>query len=153
MGFTPLDGLPMCTRCGAIGSGVLLYLMDQHKMDTMDRERNVGPSRRRPGPAATAGGAPEDAPPTRRAAPLDIRLVRCVYLNGGRAAGPRDQVTAGPGKPPSSESTRDSREFERSAGSRERTRAGLPHRAAICCVYTSYGEKKEGISVATRPRE
>ncbi len=33
MGFTPLDGLVMGTRCGSIDPGVLLYLMDQHKMD------------------------------------------------------------------------------------------------------------------------
>jgi len=33
MGFTALDGLPMGTRCGAIDPGVLLYLMDQHRMD------------------------------------------------------------------------------------------------------------------------
>jgi acetate kinase len=39
MGFTPLDGLPMGTRCGAIDPGVLLYLMDQHKMDTKALEQ------------------------------------------------------------------------------------------------------------------
>ena len=33
MGFTPLDGLPMGTRCGAIDPGVLLYLMNQHGLD------------------------------------------------------------------------------------------------------------------------
>ena len=33
MGFTALDGLPMGTRCGAIDPGVLLYLMDAHRMD------------------------------------------------------------------------------------------------------------------------
>jgi acetate kinase len=33
MGFTPLDGLPMGTRCGAIDPGVLLYLMNGHGMD------------------------------------------------------------------------------------------------------------------------
>jgi acetate kinase len=33
MGFTALDGLPMGTRCGAIDPGVLLYLMDQRRMD------------------------------------------------------------------------------------------------------------------------
>jgi acetate kinase len=33
MGFTPLDGLPMSTRCGAIDPGVLLYLMYQHGLD------------------------------------------------------------------------------------------------------------------------
>ncbi|HXU06679.1 MAG TPA: acetate kinase, partial [Polyangia bacterium] len=32
-GFTPLDGLPMGTRCGTLDPGVLLYLMDQRKMD------------------------------------------------------------------------------------------------------------------------
>jgi acetate kinase len=33
MGFTPLDGLPMGTRCGAIDPGVLLYLLQQEKMN------------------------------------------------------------------------------------------------------------------------
>jgi acetate kinase len=33
MGFTGLDGLPMGHRCGSIDPGVLLYLMDEKKMD------------------------------------------------------------------------------------------------------------------------
>jgi acetate kinase len=33
MGFTALDGLPMGTRCGQIDPGVLLYMMDQKKME------------------------------------------------------------------------------------------------------------------------
>ncbi len=33
MGFTALDGLPMGTRCGAIDPGVLLHLLDHHRMD------------------------------------------------------------------------------------------------------------------------
>jgi acetate kinase len=32
MGFTPLDGLPMGTRCGAIDPGVLLYLLTEKRM-------------------------------------------------------------------------------------------------------------------------
>ncbi len=39
MGFTPLDGLPMGTRCGAIDPGVLLYLMDRHGMNARALER------------------------------------------------------------------------------------------------------------------
>ena len=39
MGFTPLDGLPMGTRCGAIDPGVLLYLMNQHGLDADALER------------------------------------------------------------------------------------------------------------------
>ena len=39
MGFTALDGLPMGTRCGALDPGVLLYLMDEHKMDARAIER------------------------------------------------------------------------------------------------------------------
>jgi acetate kinase len=34
MGFTPLDGLVMGTRCGAIDPGVLLHLMNQRGMDS-----------------------------------------------------------------------------------------------------------------------
>ena len=33
MGFSALDGLPMGTRCGQIDPGVLLYLMQEHRMD------------------------------------------------------------------------------------------------------------------------
>ena len=33
MGFTAVDGLPMGTRCGAIDPGVMLYLMNELKMD------------------------------------------------------------------------------------------------------------------------
>ncbi len=33
MGFTAVDGLMMGTRCGALDPGVLVYLMDEHKMD------------------------------------------------------------------------------------------------------------------------
>jgi acetate kinase len=33
MGFTAVDGLMMGTRCGAIDPGVLVYLMDEYKMD------------------------------------------------------------------------------------------------------------------------
>lgn len=36
MGFSPLDGLPMGTRCGQIDPGVLLYLMQQRGMDGDD---------------------------------------------------------------------------------------------------------------------
>jgi acetate kinase len=34
MGFTAVDGLPMGTRCGSLDPGVILYLMDELKMDT-----------------------------------------------------------------------------------------------------------------------
>lgn len=33
MGFSPLDGLPMGTRCGALDPGVILFLLDQRKLD------------------------------------------------------------------------------------------------------------------------
>jgi acetate kinase len=33
MGFTAADGLPMGTRCGSIDPGVIIYLMDELKMD------------------------------------------------------------------------------------------------------------------------
>jgi acetate kinase len=39
MGFSPLDGLVMGTRCGNIDPGVLLYLMDRHKMDARALEQ------------------------------------------------------------------------------------------------------------------
>jgi acetate kinase len=38
MGFTALDGLPMGTRCGALDPGVILYLMDQRRMDARSIE-------------------------------------------------------------------------------------------------------------------
>jgi acetate kinase len=34
MGFTAVDGLPMGTRSGSLDPGVILYLMDEMKMDT-----------------------------------------------------------------------------------------------------------------------
>ncbi len=39
MGFSPLDGLLMGTRCGQIDPGVLLYLMDRQEMDAGDITR------------------------------------------------------------------------------------------------------------------
>jgi acetate kinase len=33
MGFTAVDGLMMGTRCGAVDPGVILYMMQQHRMD------------------------------------------------------------------------------------------------------------------------
>src|SRR4030095_1875347 len=33
MGFTSADALPMGTRCGSLDPGVVLYLMDELKMD------------------------------------------------------------------------------------------------------------------------
>ena len=39
MGFTALDGLAMGTRCGAIDPGVLLYLMDERRMDARALEQ------------------------------------------------------------------------------------------------------------------
>ena len=41
MGFTALDGLPMGTRCGALDPGVMLYLMDELKMDARAIEKLV----------------------------------------------------------------------------------------------------------------
>jgi acetate kinase len=41
MGFTALDGLPMGTRCGALDPGVLLYLMDRHRMDARALEKLI----------------------------------------------------------------------------------------------------------------
>jgi acetate kinase len=34
MGFTAVDGLPMGTRCGSLDPGVILYLLEELKMDT-----------------------------------------------------------------------------------------------------------------------
>lgn len=39
MGFSPLDGLIMGTRCGNIDPGVLIYLMDCHNMDARALEQ------------------------------------------------------------------------------------------------------------------
>jgi acetate kinase len=39
MGFTAIDGLPMGTRCGALDPGVILYLMDERKLDARAIER------------------------------------------------------------------------------------------------------------------
>ena len=39
MGFSPLDGLVMGTRCGSLDPGVLLYLMDHYNMDARAMEQ------------------------------------------------------------------------------------------------------------------
>ena len=36
MGFTPLDGLMMATRCGTLDPGVVLYLRDRHHLSASD---------------------------------------------------------------------------------------------------------------------
>jgi acetate kinase len=41
MGFTAADGLPMGTRCGSLDPGVLLYCMDELKMDARGIERLI----------------------------------------------------------------------------------------------------------------
>ncbi|MDM0066361.1 acetate/propionate family kinase [Variovorax sp. J31P207] len=41
MGFTAVDGLPMGTRSGALDPGVILYLMDEHGMDTRAVEKLI----------------------------------------------------------------------------------------------------------------
>ncbi|MDW8265324.1 MAG: acetate/propionate family kinase [Gemmataceae bacterium] len=39
MGFTALDGLPMGTRCGALDPGVVLYLLQHHRLDAKGLEK------------------------------------------------------------------------------------------------------------------
>jgi acetate kinase len=41
MGFTAVDGLPMGTRCGSLDPGVMLYLMDELKMDARAIEKLI----------------------------------------------------------------------------------------------------------------
>ncbi len=41
MGFTAADGLPMGTRCGNLDPGVVLYLMDELRMDARAIERLI----------------------------------------------------------------------------------------------------------------
>ena len=41
MGFTAVDGLPMGTRTGSLDPGVLLYLMDERKMDALQIPRTA----------------------------------------------------------------------------------------------------------------
>jgi acetate kinase len=41
MGFTAVDGLPMGTRCGALDPGVILYLMDERKLDARAIEQLI----------------------------------------------------------------------------------------------------------------
>ena len=41
MGFTACDGLPMGTRCGSLDPGVVLYLMDELKMDVRAIEKLI----------------------------------------------------------------------------------------------------------------
>ncbi|UWZ86071.1 acetate/propionate family kinase [Occallatibacter riparius] len=39
MGFSALDGIPMGTRCGSLDPGVILYLLEQEKMQVQHLER------------------------------------------------------------------------------------------------------------------
>jgi acetate kinase len=41
MGFTAVEGLPMGTRCGSMDPGVMLYLMDERKMDVRSLEKLI----------------------------------------------------------------------------------------------------------------
>ena len=41
VGFTAVDGLPMGTRCGNLDPGVMLYLMDELKMDARAIEKLI----------------------------------------------------------------------------------------------------------------
>jgi len=41
MGFTAVDGLPMGTRCGSLDPGVVLYLLDELKMDARAIEKLI----------------------------------------------------------------------------------------------------------------
>jgi len=41
MGFTAADGLPMGTRCGSLDPGVILYLLDELKMDARAIEKLI----------------------------------------------------------------------------------------------------------------
>ena len=41
MGFTAVDGLVMGTRCGALDPGVVLYLMQEHRMDARAVEKLI----------------------------------------------------------------------------------------------------------------
>jgi len=41
MGFTAADGLPMGTRCGSLDPGVMLYLMDELRMDARAIEKLI----------------------------------------------------------------------------------------------------------------
>jgi acetate kinase len=41
MGFTAVDGLPMGTRCGSLDPGVILYLLDELKMDARAIEKLI----------------------------------------------------------------------------------------------------------------
>jgi acetate kinase len=41
MGFTPADGLPMGTRCGAIDPGVLIHLMRSQGLDAAGLEKFI----------------------------------------------------------------------------------------------------------------
>jgi acetate kinase len=41
MGFTAVEGLMMGTRCGSIDPGVLIYLLDEHKLDARGLEELI----------------------------------------------------------------------------------------------------------------
>ena len=42
MGFSALEGVPMGTRCGSLDPGVILFLLDQRKMDVRAKVEKLG---------------------------------------------------------------------------------------------------------------
>jgi acetate kinase len=87
MGFSPLDGLVMSTRCGAIDPGVLLYLMGP---GGLDRDQVADLLYRRSGLTGLAGHGDmrqllaSDAPAGRAA--IDLFVYRVVQEVGALAA-------------------------------------------------------------------
>lgn len=94
MGFSPLDGLPMATRCGAIDPGALLYLLREKGVGVDDLEETLNT---RSGLAAIAGRGGDMSEITLAAAAgdADAQLAQAVYCH--RVAGAVAQMAAAMG--------------------------------------------------------
>jgi len=80
MGLTPVDGLPMGTRCGSLDPGVVLYLMDKLGMDARAVEKLIY---QKSGLLGVSGLSSDmrvllasDAPGARRAVDLFVYRIR-----------------------------------------------------------------------------
>ncbi len=88
MGFTAVDGLPMGTRCGALDPGVLLYLMDRHRMDARALEKLLYQQSGLLGVSAISGDMRTllDSPAPQAAEALDLFVYRIGRELGSLAA-------------------------------------------------------------------
>nr|WP_247648537.1 acetate kinase [Saccharomonospora xinjiangensis] len=94
MGFTPLDGVAMATRCGSIDPGIPLYLQREHGFAASDVEHALNHDSGLAGLSGT-GGDVRDVLALRAEGDPDARLALDVYLHRLRREIAAQAVSAG----------------------------------------------------------